>query len=379
MLDVKLHTAIDEIPCAQWNTLCGTAYPFLRHEFLAALERSGSVTPETGWQPLHLTLHEQGAMVGAMPLYLKSHSWGEYVFDWAWADAWHRHGLEYYPKLLTAIPFTPATGPRFGLSIDHDRGIAAIVDAVRQLCRRFDASGWHGLFVEPGVTPRLEAEGLMKRLGSQYHWFNRDYGSFDDFLATFSSRKRKNLRKEREKVARQGVTLRRVPGRDITAPMLQQFYRFYQTTYRKRGMKGYLTAEFFSLLCDTLPEHLLLILAEHDGETVAGALCLRSDDTLYGRYWGCQAEYDSLHFEACYYQGIEYCIEQGLARFDPGAQGEHKIQRGFEPIETWSCHWIEETGFRPAIADFLDREAHQIRAQMDALAQGLPFRKPDQA
>lgn len=379
MLDIRLHTAIDEISAACWNRLCGSDYPFLRHEFLSALERSGSVTPDTGWQPLHLTLHENGHCVGALPLYLKSHSWGEYVFDWAWADAWQRHGLEYYPKLVTAIPFTPATGPRFGLDpcLDQPRALAAISDALRQLCERFNASGWHGLFVPPSVASELEQQGLMKRLGCQYHWFNRGYSSFDDYLASFASRKRKNLRKEREKVARQGIVLRRIEGHDISDTQLRQFYRFYQDTYLKHGMKGYLTPAFFRLLRDTLPSQLLLVLAEQDNETVAGALYLRSRDTLYGRYWGCQDDYDSLHFEACYYQGIEYCIEQGLTRFDPGAQGEHKVRRGFEPTETWSCHWIQEAAFRPAIADFLERE-HAPGASADGNARSeLPFRNPE--
>lgn len=373
MPDVRLHSTIDEISASHWNRLCGTDYPFLRHEFLAALEHSGSVSPDTGWQPLHLTLHQNNQLVGAMPLYLKNHSWGEYVFDWAWADAWHQHGLEYYPKLVTAIPFTPATGPRFGLTLEPQQGIRIITDAVRQLCPRFNASGWHGLFVDPEVASNLAQAGLMTRQGCQYHWFNRGYSSFDDYLARFTSRKRK----EREKVARQGILLRRIDGGDISDAMLHQFYRFYQSTYLKRGMKGYLTPAFFSQLIRTLPSHLLLVLAEQEGEMVAGALYLRSQDTLYGRYWGCLAEYDGLHFEACYYQGIEYCIEQGLQRFDPGAQGEHKVSRGFEPTPTYSSHWIEEAGFRPAIADFLDRESEQVQRQMHSLAESLPFRRPD--
>lgn len=377
MLDVTTHSAISEIAAADWNRLCGTDYPFLRHEFLAALEESGCVSAATGWQPVHLSLHEQGQLVGVMPLYLKNHSWGEYVFDWAWADAWQRHGLEYYPRLVTAIPFTPASGPRLGLTLEQSRGVQALTAAVRQLCQRYEASGWHGLFVEPELAETLANQGLTRRLGCQYHWFNRGYGSFADYLGEMTSRKRKNLRKEREKVARQGVTLRRVEGEQISEEMLDLFHDFYQTTYLKHGMRGYLNRAFFSRLRQSLAEHLLLILADHGDRTVAGALCLRSQDTLYGRYWGCLAEYDSLHFETCYYQGIDYCIEQGLQRFDPGAQGEHKIQRGFEPVATWSCHWIEEAGFRPAIQAFTAEEARQLRLQMTELAHLLPFRQGD--
>lgn len=377
MPDIRLHSKIEEIPRDDWNALCGTDYPFLRHEFLDALERSGSVTAKSGWQPLHLSIWQEDQLIGVMPLYLKSHSWGEYVFDWSWADAWSRHGLDYYPKLLTAIPFTPATGPRYGINLPDEESITLLSQALRQISERFDASGWHGLFIEPELRERFEKNDLMTRLGTQYHWFNRGYNSFDHYLEHFTSRKRKNLRKEREKVIRQGVTLTTLSGSEITEEHLNQFYNFYQMTYLKRGRQGYLTREFFSLLRTTMPQHLVLVLAEHEQRFVAGALSLRSSECLYGRYWGCLDEFDSLHFEACYYQGIDYCIREGLHRFDPGAQGEHKIQRGFEPVETWSTHWLRETGFHPALRDFLNEEQELLRQEMTRLAEGLPFRQND--
>ncbi|SEG02222.1 GNAT family N-acetyltransferase [Marinobacterium lutimaris] len=377
MPDIRLHSKIEEIPKEDWNALCGNDYPFLRHEFLDALERSGSVTAKAGWQPVHLSIWQDDALIGVMPLYLKSHSWGEYVFDWSWADAWSRNGLDYYPKLLTAIPFTPATGPRFGIKLPENESIALLSQALQQIAERFDASGWHGLFIEPRLRETCEQNGLMTRLGTQYHWFNRNYQSFDHYLEHFTSRKRKNLRKEREKVARQGVSLTTLEGSEITESHLDQFYNFYQLTYLKRGRQGYLTREFFTLLRESLPEHLVLVIAEHEQHPVAGALSLKSSDCLYGRYWGCLDEFDSLHFETCYYQGIDYCIRKGLQRFDPGAQGEHKIQRGFEPVETWSAHWLRESGFHPALRNFLAEEQELLREEMLRLAQGLPFRQSD--
>ncbi|NVK41666.1 MAG: N-acetyltransferase [Oceanospirillaceae bacterium] len=376
MTELKIYSRLDEIDQRDWDHLCGTDYPFLRYDFLEALERSGSVTPETGWQPLHLVAYRAGTAVAAMPLYLKSHSWGEYVFDWSWADAYRRHGLDYYPKLLTAIPFTPAWGPRIGCQDgDSARWLPAMLDAVQQVAERFGASSWHGLFVDPPLRQAMAATDLTLRLGSQYHWFNDGYCDFDDFLARFASRKRKNIRRERQKVSDQAIRLRRIEGDAITERQLSTFYDFYQATYLKRGRQGYLTPDFFRLLRARMPEQLLLVLAERNGEAVAGALSLRSSTTLYGRYWGCLDEYDSLHFETCYYQGIEYCIEKGLDRFDPGAQGEHKIQRGFRPVETWSGHWIAHPGFADAIASAMAEERELMRKQIEELTGWLPFRR----
>ncbi|MDI3326052.1 GNAT family N-acetyltransferase [Pontibacterium granulatum] len=375
MLDIVLTDNIESIGAELWNELCGTDYPFLRYEFLHALEQSGSVGKGTGWLPLHLSLKEGDTTVAVMPLYLKQHSYGEYVFDWAWADAYSRYGLEYYPKLLSAIPFTPAYGPRIGTKRPLEQVIPVIREGIPQIAAKMNASSWHGLFAPQDTIDLFRSETLMPRLGSQYHWFNHEYRDFDHFLEHFSSRKRKNLRKERKKVTDQGVELRTFAGKEITDTLLHRFYHFYQITYLKRGRKGYLTPEFFTRLRDTMPEHLVLVVAFVDEQAVAGALSLRSSTTLYGRYWGCLEEYDSLHFETCYYQGIEYCIRERLERFDPGAQGEHKIQRGFEPIETWSVHWIQEPGFREPIARFLEEEEAMMREQIAELTTWLPFKK----
>ena len=371
-------SSVEQLEAHQWNRLTGLDYPFLRHEFLAALESSGSTDADSGWQPCHLLLKRNRNPVAVLPLYLKSHSYGEYVFDWSWADAWRRHGLNYYPKLVTAIPFTPATGPRMGIAPGEDPHILipVLVDAVQQFAGARQISSWHLLFPEPEMAERLGKAGLSTRLASQFHWFNRGYRSFDEFLAGFNSRKRKSLRRERRRVAEQGVELVRLEGPDITAEHWDCFYRFYQLTYAKRsGHGGYLSREFFHLIGRALPEHCLMILARQGGEAVAGALCFRDRDSLYGRYWGCEKELDCLHFEACYYQGIEYCIEKGLHCFDPGAQGEHKIQRGFEPTITRSCHWIANPDFAEAIEDFARRECSHIESYLEQAASYLPFRQ----
>lgn len=377
MLDIVLTDNIESIGAEQWNALCGTDYPFLRYEFLHSLERSGSVGKGTGWHPLHLIVQDGEQPVAVMPMYLKQHSYGEYVFDWAWADAYNRYGLDYYPKLITAIPFTPAYGPRFGSALAEEDLAKILSETLPEIAEKVGASSWHGLFTPATLRDALAGNHIMPRLGSQYHWFNKQYESFDDFLERFSSRKRKNLRKERRKVQDQGVELRVFEGKEITPSHFQHFYDFYQLTYLKRGRKGYLTPEFFTLLHETMPEQLVMVMAFVDDKPVAGALSLKSSTTLYGRYWGCLEEYDSLHFETCYYQGIEYCIREGLQRFDPGAQGEHKIQRGFEPIETWSVHWIQEEGFREPIARFLEEEEAMMRKQIAELTTWLPFKQAE--
>ena len=376
-LEARFLSSIKQVAPAQWNELSGTDYPFIRHEFLLALEQSGSTDGESGWQPCHLTLYRGGKLVALMPLYLKSHSYGEYVFDWSWADAWRQRGLFYYPKLVTAIPFTPATGPRICTAQGEHRAdlLTAIFRAVRQFAAQRQLSSWHLLFPEQADAQELARLGSSLRLASQFHWFNRNYTDFDDFLNRFNSRKRKSLRRERRRVSEQGIELQRREGDDISTDDWQDFYRFYQITYAKRsGHGGYLTREFFQQIGALLPEHCVMIMAYLDGKAVAGSLCFRSSTTLYGRYWGCDRELDCLHFEACYYQGIDYCIENGLQRFDPGAQGEHKIQRGFEPISTWSNHWIADPQFAKAIADFTRREVPHIEHYIAQASSYLPFK-----
>ena len=376
MTQLQFVAGIDAVEAGSWDALAGSRSPFLRHAFLQALEASGSVGGNSGWQPRHLLLRENGKLVAAMPCYAKNHSYGEYVFDWAWADAYARNNLAYYPKLLTAIPFTPATGPRLLVAdgVDRSDALAAMLEAVSEECKR-GYSSWHLLFPEPALAADCSALGMLHRKGVQYHWNNRGYRDFEDFLARFASRKRKQLKKERRQVLEQGLEIRRLTGEQIDTAMWDRFYLFYQMTYARRsGHGGYLSREFFHALGTTMPENLLLVVALRDGEPVAGALNLIGADALYGRYWGCIEDYAQLHFELCYYQGIEFCIERGLDRFDAGAQGEHKIARGFEPVITESFHHIAHPGFRDAIGDFLRRERVSVEGYCLEAAAGLPFR-----
>jgi predicted N-acyltransferase len=377
-LQLRRISSIDAVSAEAWDAVVGSDYPFLRHAFLQALESSGCASAASGWEPQHLLLEAaDGTLLGLLPLYLKNHSYGEYVFDWAWADAYRRHGLEYYPKLLSAVPFTPCAGPRLQLAATVDRSAALqlCLAAIQELGTARGASSWHLLFPQTCDLPALQHETLLLRSGCQYQWFNRGYADFDAFLATLSSRKRKNLRKERARVAETGTSFRQLPGTEITPELWEHFYRCYANTYLVRGRRPYLNLDFFQRLAQQMPESLLLILAEQQGRPQASALCFVGSDTLYGRYWGCEAEQQFLHFETCYYQGIEYCIAKGLARFDSGAQGEHKIQRGFEPVPTWSLHWMAHPGFHAAVADFLQEERRHIEQYLQHAADYLPFRK----
>jgi predicted N-acyltransferase len=367
-----------EISPAQWNALADPDYPFLSHAFLSALETSGSVGAGSGWQPHHLVARDGSRLRAILPCYLKTHSYGEYVFDWSWADAYRRHGLAYYPKLLSAVPFTPATGPRL-LACDDDAAESMIPDLVSTLRAELDrlgASSWHVLFPSPRLTSALERNGLAIRSGVQFHWRNHGYRDFSDFLDGLVSRKRKSIRRERREVGNQGLEISVVPGPEIGSDLWDRFYVFYQMTYARRsGHGGYLERDFFHLLGDTMPEHLMMVVARHRGRTVAGALNFVGGNTLFGRYWGCTEEFANLHFEVCYYRGIEYCIANGLERFDAGAQGEHKLARGFEPVITHSAHLIMEPRFRAAIEDFLAREREAILRYRDETAAELPYRR----
>lgn len=376
-LEAQFISSLAEVDAAQWDAVANTDYPFLKHNFLLGLEQTGCTTAETGWQPCHLLLRDGAGLVATLPLYLKSHSYGEYVFDWSWADAWRGNGLEYYPKLVSAIPFTPATGPRLShcSALDGDLAWDAAIGAVTEFAGRQQLSSWHLLFPQQAVSKRLLDRGLAQRRAVQFHWFNDSYSDFDDFLATFSSRKRKSLKRERRRVTEQGLVLETLEGSTISADHWEKFHQFYQLTYAKRsGHGGYLTREFFTEVAAGMGEQVIMVMARHGGEPVAAALYFRSKDTLYGRYWGCIREYDCLHFEACYYQGIEYCIREGLQRFDPGAQGEHKIQRGFRPVETFSNHWIADPGLARAVADFTEREKPHTQAYLKEAASLLPFK-----
>lgn len=379
-ISAEFLSSLSQIPAQEWNAIAGLDYPFGRHEFLYGLEQTGCACVDTGWQACHLVLRDASGILALMPLYLKSHSYGEYVFDWSWADAWQRSGLNYYPKLVSAIPFTPATGPRLSLRPGADTSTTwqIALSAIRQFAQKQHISSWHLLFPEEDVSSALLAQGLHRRAATQFHWFNEGYRDFDDFLASFTSRKRKNLRRERARVAEQGLVLSALCGAQITAQHWQQFHHFYQMTYAKRsGHGGYLTEAFFTETGPELGEQTIMVLAHLEDRAVAGALYFRSGDTLFGRYWGCEREYDCLHFEACYYQGIEYCIANGIKRFDPGAQGEHKIQRGFRPVPTWSNHWIADPQLSAAVGDFTRSEASHNDDYLKGASNLLPFKETD--
>lgn len=379
-LSVEFVSSLSDIDAQEWDALAGQDYPFLRHHFLWGLERTGCTNADTGWQPCHAVVRRGNLAIALMPLYLKSHSYGEYVFDWAWADAWQRVGLEYYPKLVSAIPFTPATGARICMNPAEDPIIVyrAVLSGIQQLAHRQSISSFHLLFPEEHVAKALVEEDTHLRVGSQFHWLNEGYQHFDDFLKTFSSRKRKSLKRERKRVAEQGLQLKTLVGSEIGEQEWEQFHHFYQLTYAKRsGHGGYLNREFFTQTAAGMGDQVIMVLAKLGERAVAGALYFRSQDTLFGRYWGAEQEFDCLHFEACYYQGIEFCIANGLQRFDPGAQGEHKIQRGFRPLRTYSNHWIADQRLSAAVGDFTQREQEQIDSYISQAEQLLPFKNKE--
>ncbi|TFH85000.1 GNAT family N-acetyltransferase [Billgrantia azerbaijanica] len=374
-LVLKELPAIAAVPAAAWNALVDDDHPFLRHEFLHALEASGAVSPATGWVPAHLTLWRGEALVGLMPHYHKHHSFGEYVFDWAWADAWERAGGRYYPKGLTAIPFSPVPGPRLALAADVDP--LAAREVLATAWEGSDTlSSWHLLFAEETeVDAWLAARPeLLVRHGVQFQWRDAGFGDFDGFLAALTSKRRKAIRRERRRVAEQGLTLHRLTGEAIDESALEHFFRCYEITYLERGRQGYLNLDFFRRLRAALPEALVLIQARLDGAPVAAALCLQGTRTLYGRYWGSEVLADCLHFEACYYQGIEHCLAHGLTVFDPGTQGEHKLARGFAPRRLRSLHHIAAPGLRDAVARFCRQEGAHVAAYCRAAERALPFK-----
>lgn len=376
-MEVKQIHSMAQVDCTVWNRLAGDAYPFLRHEFLSALEQSGSVSEQTGWEPAHLLVTEADELVAFMPLYLKRHSWGEYVFDHQWAQAYQQQGVDYYPKWLTAIPLTPCQGERivFAEAVNPVEVMQVLLDFIKQLSDKLGISSWHCLFPVEQQAELLRSLGLSIREGVQFHWFNRGYSDFNDFLQTLNAGKRKMLKRERRRVSEQGVSLLRIAGPDVSEVQWRAFFQFYTMTYLKRGSQPYLNPAFFQQIAATMGEQLLLVLAVKDDNYIAAALSFVGADTLYGRYWGCHEEYNSLHFEVCYYQGLDYCIEHGLKRFDSGAQGEHKIARGFEPITTYSVHWIKDARFAKAIDHFLGREQQAMRLYKQDAASYLPFKQ----
>ncbi len=355
-----------------WNTLLTDRQPFLRHEFLCALHASGCAVARTGWAPLFITAWRDDTLVGALPLYLKTHSYGEYVFDWAWADAHARCGLDYYPKLVAAVPFTPVTGARL-LGGDADAH-AALRRAALALAAQTRVSSLHILFPDAAEADEWRAAGCLLRRGVQFHWCNAGYAHFDDFLATLSRHKRKNIRQERRRVREASVQLHRLTGAQISAAHWRFFTRCYEGTYRAHRSAPYLNLAFFERLGATLSEHVLMVIAERDGVPIAAALNVYTDAALYGRYWGAIETVPGLHFEVCYYQAIEFCIERGIPLFEGGAQGEHKLARGFMPVETWSAHWLAHPEFADAVERYLARETLGIAHYIDELNEHSPYK-----
>ncbi|MEZ5688252.1 MAG: GNAT family N-acetyltransferase [Caenibius sp.] len=372
-LTLRVLRSVSELAAADWDSLTDSANPFVSHAFLSAMEDSGSVGPGTGWSPAPLVMEDgAGNVLAAMPGYLKSHSQGEYVFDHSWADAYQRAGGRYYPKLQIAAPFTPATGPRLLL---RDEALAApLLRAAENLCITNGISSAHATFIEPAQVALFQKAGWLIRSDIQFHWENRGYADFDAFLGSLSSRKRKAIRKERA-AAQDGVVIRHMRGAEITSEHWDAFWTFYQDTGARKWGTPYLTREAFTLLGERMGDQVLLIFAYMDGHPIAGALNLVGDDTLYGRYWGCTRDKPFLHFELCYYQAIDAAIAMGKRRVEAGAQGGHKLARGYEPVQTWSAHWIADPGFRAAVEDFLERERRGVDAEQAFLSERSPFRR----
>ncbi len=376
-LSIKVVDRLSKIRAADWDECAGPDNPFVSHAFLDALEASNSACAETGWLPQHLVLEDgNGNLLGAVPMYLKSHSYGEYVFDHGWAEAYERAGGRYYPKLQVAVPFTPVTGNRLLIrpNAPPDAG-SLLVAAMVEVASRAKVSSLHVTFPTKQEYELLGAAGFLQRLGRQFHWENQGYGSFDDFLGALNARKRKQIKRERRE-ANEGIEIETLNGAEIKARHWDAFFRFYTSTSDKKWGSAYLTREFFDLLGSRLGERVVLVMAKQDGRYVAGALNLMGKDTLYGRNWGCAGDFPFLHFEACYYRAIDFAIARGLKRVEAGAQGAHKIQRGYLPSPTYSAHWIRDPGFRHAVEDFLKRERRAVENEMEELEEGLsPFKR----
>lgn len=375
-MKVKQINSMTQVDGIAWNSLAGDAYPFLRHEFLSALEQSGSVSAQTGWTPMHLLVMENNELLAVMPLYFKSHSYGEYVFDYQWAHAYRQFGLRYYPKWVTSVPFTPCEGPRLCIKESADQLEVArlLFTFIKERSEEQNISSWHCLFPAQQQLELFQTMGLGIREGVQFHWFNKGYRDFDDFLHALSASKRKMIKRERRRASEHGIELLQLAGHQVSELQWQAFFRFYTMTYLKRGSQPYLNLVFFLNCAEIMGDKLLLVLAVKKDIYVGAALSYIGTDTLYGRYWGCHEEYNALHFEACYYQGLDYCIEHGLKRFDSGAQGEHKIARGFEPVTTYSAHWLKDEQLAKAIEHFLTREQKAIRHYKQHAAAYLPFK-----
>jgi len=378
-ISARILNSMTDLAAEAWNRCANpggnTPYdPFVRHEFLHALEASGSTTAGTGWQPFHLAVEDDGELIGVVPLYVKNHSQGEYVFDHSWADAWHRAGQNYYPKLQASIPFTPATGRRL-LSRDASQATdEALLNACVQVTEQLEVSSLHLTFLREDQWQLAGRAGLLQRMDQQFHWHNAGYRSFDDFLDQLTSKKRKNLKRERREALQAGIEIEQLTGSDLQEHHWDAFYRFYMDTGSRKWGSPYLTREFFSIINNVMPEDILLIMCRREGRYVAGALNFIGSDTLFGRNWGCIEHHPFLHFETCYYQAIDFAIERGLQKVEAGAQGSHKVARGYLPQATYSAHWICDKNFRRAVADYLQQERRYVQQDIAHVEEHSPFK-----
>ncbi|MEM7431801.1 MAG: GNAT family N-acetyltransferase [Pseudomonadota bacterium] len=374
-MQVTVHDAADAIDADEWNRLAGDDYPFLRHAFFSIAESTGCAAEATGWTPRHLTLHDGGRLRAIMPLYEKTHSWGEFVFDWAWAEAYQRYGLAYYPKLVSAVPFTPATSTRLMVDDPSDQELKnMLLEGATTACQELGCSSLHLLFPRADEVITLDAAGFMNRSDCQFHWHNANYADFDQFLASFSRVKRKKVRQDRRRVRDAGIGFRHLHGGELDDALWKQVYALISVTFLRRGGPPYFNQSFFKQLSVAAPNDLLVVLAEQHSQVIAAAIFFCGRDTLYGRYWGADGYYDALHFETCYYQGIEYCIQNDISHFEPGTQGEHKIARGFVPERCHSSHWLANEEFRDAIQRYLEHESEHTDRYIDMVDAHSPYR-----
>jgi len=376
-VSIKTIDTLHAISAEEWNSLAGPQFPFIQYEFLIALENHGAVGKEFGWLPYFFLAYDEDKLIGALPAYIKFNSYGEFVFDWAWADAYQQNQIRYYPKLVTSIPYTPASGPRLLISdnVKHDEIADLLIQAVLAFAEKSQLSSYHCLFTNKKDTAYFSRKpNFMMRLGCQFHWTNNNYENFSHYLEQLTSKKRKQIKRERRIVKEQEIEFEILNGFEATEFHWETYHRFYENTFERKSGMPTLSKSFFQEIARTLPESIVLVLAKHQGEYVASAFNLKGSDTLYGRHWGCSENFDNLHFEACYYQGLEYCIQHGLKYFEPGAQGEHKIARGFMPTQTWSAHWIAHPQFRESISHFLRHETEGMLHYIEELNQHSPFK-----
>jgi uncharacterized protein len=373
----RQHTSIDQLDPQAWNALAGTEVPFLRHEFLAALEHTGCVGPGSGWTPAYITLHDAAGLAAAAPAFIKSHSYGEFVFDFSWAEAYTHFGRNYYPKLSVCVPFTPATGARLLVRPDLAASLVRrrLIKAIEDVITESRISSAHALFFDEPDREAFAQSGWLLRRDCQFHWSNQGYADFEQYLATFTAEKRKKARRERRRVEEAGIHFETRLGSDIGEALLDTVYDFHRSTFLRHGHQPYLSREFFSEIARSLGDALMVKIALHRTKPVAAAVFFWCQETLYGRYWGAAEEHHSLHFETCYHQGIEFCIERGIRRFEPGTQGEHKVARGFAPTLTWSAHYLGDRRFRAAVRDYLVREGAAVDVYAAQVGEHVPFRR----